>query len=389
MAPTLAEALTALETGDFQARWEVAKRFSEFGAVAIPPLIDRIQDDELDSELRWFVARILGQFDQPEAVTALVQILTTDDDEDLCLMAAEALANLGPSAVIALSELLEDSAHRLLAVKALAQIRQSTTITPLLGVANDADASVRAIAIEALSSFRDARIPPILVNALQDGAARVRKEAVTALGLRGDLLHQLDLVDCLQARLWDVNLEVCQCAAIALGRLGNEAAAQALSSALKLAHTPIPLQIEIVRTLSWIQTETALSYLAQGLELESPEIHYEAVVALGRMETPPLKAAATQVLINLLETDGAAIQSSQLKQAVALGLGQLGQPCAIDPLIQLLADPDVGVRLHGIAALKQLAPQSAYTRLQNQLNQTDLPAELRQGIEAALKEWSF
>ena len=387
MTPALADALTALETGDFQTRWEIAKRFSDFGAGAIAPLIERMQDEELDWELRWFVARILGQFDQPEAVTALVQLLTTAEDEDLCGIAAEALANLGPSAVIALSDLLEDNPHRLLAVRALAQIRQAATITPLLGVVNDADASVRTIAIEALSSFRDVRIPPVLVDALQDKAARVRQEAVTALGLRGDLLNQIDLVDCLQARLWDVNLEVCQCAAIALGRLGNEAAAQALSSALNLAYTPTPLQIEIVRTLSWIQTETALSYLVQGLTLDSTEVHSEVVAALGRMETPPLKAAATQVLIDLLAADGAAIQSSQLKQAVALGLGQLGQPCALDPLIQLLADPDSGVRLHGIAALKQLAPQSAYTRLQTQLNQADLSADLRQGIEAALQEW--
>ena len=387
MALTLAEALTALETGDFQARWEVAKRFSDFGVGAISPLIARVQDDELDWELRWFVARILGQFDQPEAVTALVQLLTTAEDDDLCLMAAEALANLGPSAVIALSDLLEDSPHRLLAVKALAQIRQATTITPLLGVVNDADASVRATALEALSSFRDARIPPILINALQDKTSRVRQEAVTALGFRGDLLNQIDLVDCLQARLWDVDLEVCRCAAIALGRLGNEAAAQALSSALKLAHTPIPLQIEIIRTLSWIQTETALSYLAQGLTLESSDVHHEVVAALSRMENPPLKAAATQILIELLETEDSALQSNQLKQAIALGLGQMGQPCAVEPLIQLLANPDVGVRLHSVAALKQLDPQSAYAKLQNQLHQTALSTDLRQGIEAALQEW--
>lgn len=387
ITPALAEALTVLETGDFQARWEVAKRFSDFGAVAIAPLIERIQDDELDWELRWFVARILGQFDQPETVAALIHLLITAEDEDLSLIAAEALANLGPSAVVALSNLLGDSAHRSLAVKALAQIRQSATITPLLEVVNDPEAPIRAIAIEALSSFRDARITPVLISALQDEVSPVRREAVTALGLRGDLLDQFDLVDQLQARLWDVNLEVCRCAAIALGRLGTESAAQALLAALKRPHTPVSLQIEIIRSLSWIPTETALSYLSQGLALESAEVHYEVIMALGRMETPPLKAAATQVLISLLETDGVVNQSSQLKQAVALGLAQLGQLCALDPLIQLLADTDVGIRLHGIAALKQLAPQAAYTRLQNRLNQTDLSVQLRQGIEVALQEW--
>ena len=386
-SPALAEALTALEAGDFQARWEVAKRFADFGAVAIAPLIERIKDDELDWELRWFIARILGQFDQPEAITALVDLLTTSEDEDLSLIAAEALANLGPSAIAALNALVKDRAHRLLAVKALAQIRQSATIPPLLAVVNDAEAAVRAIAIEALSSFRDTRIAPILVNALQDEASKVRREAVTALGLRSDLLDQYDLVDRLQARLWDINLEVCRCAAIALGRLGTEPAAQALSSALGLPHTPAALQLEIVRTLGWIQNETALSYLSQGLSLESTAVHYEVIMALSRMETPPLKAAATQVLIALLDTDSIVYQSSQLKQAAALGLAQLGQQCALDPLIRLLADTDVGVRLHGITALKQLAPQAAYTALQSRLKQTDLSAALRQGIEVALREW--
>jgi len=37
---------------------------------------------------------------------------------------------------------------------------------------------------------------------------------------------------------------------------------------------------------------------------------------------------------------------------------------AIDPLIQLLADADAGVKLHVITALKQLAPQAAHSQLQ-------------------------
>ena len=376
IAPALAEALNVLETGDFQARWEAAKRFSDFGAVAIAPLIERIQDDELDLELRWFVARILGQFNQPEAITALVRLLSTTEDEDLSLIAAEALANLGPSAVVALSDLLADSAHRLLAVKALAQIRQASTITPLLGVVNDSEAAVRAIAIEALSSFRDPRIGPILVNALQDQATKVRREAVTALGLRSDLLEHFDLVARLQDRLGDVNLEVCQCAASALGRLGAPSAAQALAAALKSPHTPTSLQVEIVRALSWIQTEIGLSCLCQGLALESAVVHYEVIMALGRMEPSPLKATASKVLISLLDEDEIVNQSSQLKQAVALGLAQLGQLFALEPLIELLADTDAGVCLHGIAALKQLAPQAAYTRLQSRLTQTDLSTDL-------------
>jgi len=54
-------------------------------------------------------------------------------------------------------------------------------------------------------------------------------------------------------------------------------------------------------------------------------------------------------------------QSPSVKQAIALSLGQLGDMQAIDPLIQLLADADAGVKLHVITALKQLAPQAAHS----------------------------
>jgi len=59
-----------------------------------------------------------------------------------------------------------------------------------------------------------------------------------------------------------------------------------------------------------------------------------------------------------------ASEVSSVKQKIALSLGQLGDMQAIDPLIQLLADADAGVKLHVITALKQLAPQAAHSQLQ-------------------------
>jgi len=58
----------------------------------------------------------------------------------------------------------------------------------------------------------------------------------------------------------------------------------------------------------------------------------------------------------MLKSSQPATQSPSVKQAIALSLGQLGDMQAIDPLIQLLADADAGVKLHVITALKQLAP---------------------------------
>jgi len=47
----------------------------------------------------------------------------------------------------------------------------------------------------------------------------------------------------------------------------------------------------------------------------------------------------------MLKSSQPATQSPSVKQAIALSLGQLGDMQAIDPLIQLLADADAGVKL--------------------------------------------
>ena len=53
----------------------------------------------------------------------------------------------------------------------------------------------------------------------------------------------------------------------------------------------------------------------------------------------------------------------------------------------MLADSDDSVRLHGIAALKQLAPQQAYQKLENLAKENNLRQNLKQGIAIALQEW--
>jgi HEAT repeat protein len=87
-------ALDVLEAGDFQERWDVAKLFPKLGAIAIAPLIEILQDDEAELELRWFAGRILGGFNHPTVITTLVDLLKTAEDEELSTMAAAALASL-------------------------------------------------------------------------------------------------------------------------------------------------------------------------------------------------------------------------------------------------------------------------------------------------------
>ena len=383
-------AIQGLEWGDFQDRWEIAKVLPNLGNGAIAPLISILEDEDADTEQRWFAARILGKFDRPEVIQALVE-LAKNSDEELSQIAAETLGNFGPRAIESLATLLLQEDSRQFATAALAQIRRTETIAPLLSVVGDSQVAVRAHAIEALSSFQDSRIPPVLVAALKDPATAVRKEAVRALGVRAYLDTELDLVNLLKPLLSDIRLEVCKLAAIAIGRVKTDAAAAALFELLRSPLTPVELQIETVRALSWSETAAALEYLQQTLIADFPNTNslvcQEIVTVLGRVEKPELKAKAAEITIDLLKTGHPAVESVEIKQSLALGLGQLGDMRALDVLIQMLADADTSVRLHSTAALKQLDAAEARHQLESLAKQESLEPKLKQGIAIALQEW--
>ena len=381
-------ALSILEMGDFQQRWEIAKVFVRLGNVAITPLIDILQDEDAEDDLRWYAVRILGDLKNPIVITPLVELLKSSEDEELKAIAAAALGQIGQSAIAAFSELLASVDTRLLAVRSLSYIRQTEIIAPLLSVVQDPLVEVRAIAIEALSSFHDPRIPPILLNALTDVAAAVRREAVLGLSVRTDLHQELDLVAKLQPRLYDFNLEVAQAAAIALSRLGSDEAAQHLLLVLVSPTTPIKLQLEIIRALSWMKTLSGLEYLQQAFnQLSLQALWLEIVTVLGRVSDSTLTQKATVILLSIVRSQHPAVEIVSIKSAIALSLGQLGNIDAMEPLIFMLSDNNQVVRLHIVAALKNLAPETAFQQLQQLLSNPALTPDLRKGVTAALAEW--
>jgi len=383
-------AIQALEWGDFQDRWEIAKVLPNLGNGAIAPLIAVLEDEDADTEPRWFAARILGKYARPEVIQALVK-LVKNSDEELSQIAAQTLGNFGPTAIESLATLLLQEDSRQFATAALAQIRHADIIAPLLSVVGDSKVGVRLAAIDALSSFCDSRIPPVLVAALKDVATSVRKEAVRALGVRAYLDAEFDLVQLLKPLLSDIRLEVCQSAAIALGRLKTDAAAYSLFELLRSSTTPVELQVETVRALSWMETATALAYLQQTLIAEFDNTNFlicqEIVTVLGRWSKPELKATSAEIMIDFLASNHPGVESVKIKQSIALGLGQLGDIRALDVLIKLLADPDNSVRLHSLSALKQLDGGEGRQKLESLVKQDNLEQGLKEGIAIALQEW--
>ncbi|MBP0020870.1 MAG: HEAT repeat domain-containing protein [Cyanobacteria bacterium SBLK] len=345
-------ALTVLNCGDFRERWEIAKILPKFGDRAIPPLIAILEDEEIEIEERWFAGRILGQFDRPLVIDALVRCWQTSEDEELTAIVAAALANLGESAIAPLANLLERPELRPLATQALAQIRHPVAIDCLLSVVRDRDAWVRATVVEALGTIRDRRLIPVLIEALNDINSNVRKEAAIALGLWRDLSSELDLLTVLTPRLYDFNLEVCQQAAMAIGKLKTPEAATTLFHVFQSPATPLVLQIHLIRALAWNETEAGLECLQKILGLAGEKGVLETIRVLGRVESSHLKPLASRILLDFFSRQSFPLESMEILQSLIQAWGQLGDSEAVAVLIPLKEHHTAIVRLHAIAALQ-------------------------------------
>ncbi len=398
-------ALECLRFGDFQARWDLSKIFSSFGKAAIAPLLDLLQDPNIAWEGKWFAIRILGELRDPAVPVALVNLLKeleleefaedqADEDEadgedhDLFATIIDALVQQGASAISELKGLLKENTTRLMAVRALAQIRTSATIAPLLTIVDDPNSAIRAIAIEALISFHDPVIPPVLIRALNDRNRAVRKSAVEGLGLRPELANTLNLVEKLTPCLWDIHLEVCQQAAIALGRLKQAAAIPSLMKCICATEGSLSFQLAMIRAIAWIPASEALEALRTLLldDLIAPtfstKIHAELATVLGQVSAHLDQAAA--IAGAALSAPALWLTDTTVRQALIVSLGQLGQWESVEAIVSCLADPELSVRLHAIAALKHFNGDRLHSYLLTQHDQPEINPKLKQGIIEAL-----
>lgn len=346
---TLETELDSLVFGDFHERWDAAKRLPTMGDKVIEPMLSLLQEDDLDWEVRWFAARILGEFPYPEVIEALLQLLRTANLDDLRQGAVDALSRIGPPAVLALSNCLHIPEQRLQAAAALAKIRHSSTVEPLMSLAQDKDPQLRTLALEALGSYRSASILPVLLEALNDCSVAVRLTAIKAIPAWREQAEVAKLAISLQPSLDDLNLEVAQAAALALSRLPCNQAIAALTKILASAATPLQLQKAVVRALGWMETPEALSALVASWE-NSEEPLRSSIVQAVASQPVALEQAASSALLSWLTH----ARPPQLLQECALALGRLGEKRAWEPLQKLQQHEDEGVRLHVQAALRQL-----------------------------------
>ena len=397
--PMLAQSMDQLVSGDFNARWSASKALKSMGDIAHPSLIEIVESQPQDTDLLGFIADILGHRPSPDAILALVHLLKHCDDDDVRETVILTLAKQGPDCIQELLAYLNHPHLQGTVLKALIQMNHPAAIEGFLSCIDHHDAEIRAQAFEGVGQFHQAAIAPVLIQGLQDTHAKVRGICVKALGLREQSDVNESLITAISPRLYDLNETVCHLTAKTLGRLTHPLAFEHLWHCLIEQSQPSTMTVVLIQALGWAGHSQGVDYLLRLLKMivsqESPAFQQpwpsavvlELIQTLTNLYDPQHSIAVERELIPLLTSKVTPFETIQVKQALTMAIAQLGQDHSIPHLISVLSIEDHRLRLHVIAALKQLNRDLSYKHLVAAAQDLTLDPTLTTGIAIALKEW--
>lgn len=381
----IATALDVLNMGDFQSRWDTAKQLEDCGEMIVSPLLNLLKVSDADPELQWFIAKILASLRHPDAIFALSQLLD-HSDEDVRTMAAQGLAKMGTEAIDQLSDALKDPTRQMTALRALTQMHRPEIVPLLLEVSQTGSAEARSLAFEALDQFIDPRISPVLLEGLTDVSAEVRQAAIASLAVRTQDHSTIDLVERLIPALNDADPGVVTQAAKALGRLGTDRGAIALTQKCSEPNLDPTLHQTLIQALGWIGSAAALRGLMETWQTLAQQTPLPELLMQEILSSAARFSEAAEWLLALVRSP-ILQQSPKLRANAMLSLGRVGSPVLLPLLVERLEDPDYIVRLHVVAALKQIDSELAHTAIQQRIADDNITPELAEGLAIALREW--
>jgi HEAT repeat protein len=259
----------------------------------------------------------------------------------------------------------QDCSLRTEAVKALVQLGP-VALEPLIAALKDSCEGVRFCAAHTLWKIGDARAVEPLIAALGDRDPDVRLKAAVALGDIGDERAIKPLIDALKN---DMDLWNPKYIAKVLGRFNDGKAIGPLIDALKGEDEDSELCLRVARELEEIgNTYASLTRwkvaLALG-EIGDPRAVEPLIAALGsKVKSVPRCAAFALGKIG----DARAVEplidtlkdgDGYVREAAAEVLGEIGDARAMDPLIAALTDKVISVRDKAIRALDRIRDAKA------------------------------
>ena len=229
------------------------------------------------------------------------------------------------------------------AARILGEIGDQRAVDPLIDALEDENEIwiIRELAAMALGEIGDPKAIDPLIDALNDENPYVRGTAAEALGEIGDPKAIDPLIDALN----DEQHFVRSGAAEALGEISDQRAVDPLIEALK--DDDWDIQLWAASSLVKLGKTDYLDLVLLALEDEKDHIRFNAAEALGWIGDP----RAVDPLIEVLWDED---EDSFVRKNVALALGEIGDPRAINPLIDALKDEESLVRTAAAEALDMM-----------------------------------
>lgn len=225
-------------------------------------------------------------------------------------------------------------------------------------------AYVRMRAARALGEIGDQRAIEPLMRALSDSDRDVRKEAARVLGEIGDQRVVEPLIKALSDSNWDVHIE----AAKALGKIKDQRAVEPLIKALN--------SVAAVEALGEIGDQRAVESLIKALNSDNDHFRRRVATALEKIGWKPsndeiaanywiskekwdkcveIGPPAVGPLIEILNKKDIndSVDIFNKRTEAINSLGKIGNQRAVEALIQILNDSNIGIRRNAAAALSK------------------------------------
>src|SRR5215213_340675 len=388
---TLSPLIDLLKHRDADLRMQAALVLGEQGdARAADALIQALNDE--DTNVRYHAIEALGKLKAGDAVDKLAEIAETSHFF-IAFVALDALVEIGDARIVPrMAPLLDDELLRDSTINLVGQLGDETVVAPLTAILITPATTSTHLVARALATLSDRyeqqysegsyiadltshQISPTGVQNLLDelessnqedlrsiamvlgwlkgaGVVRALTRLMGRVDLRDEIIkalvrHGSATVDLLMSQLTAEDLEVRRSAIVALGRIGDSSATQALVNTL----SDESLALDAANALGEIGDPRAVDGLLKLIGSEDASVRQAAVSALNSVMPPPV----SERIIPLLHDSDPNVRESAVKIA-----GYFGYPKAASGLVELSRDPNERVRCAAIEHLPFVEEERAF-----------------------------